>query len=73
VACAACGPRSGWNGTGSETQAGRSARRRRDLLKEGNILAIKGIGGFHLACDATNPQAIATFGHARGVRRNPSP
>jgi hydrogenase maturation protein HypF len=28
------------------------------LLKEGKILAIKGIGGFHLVCDATNKDAL---------------
>ena len=28
------------------------------LLKEGYILAIKGLGGFHIACDATNGDAI---------------
>jgi len=29
-----------------------------ELLKEGGILAIKGLGGFQLACDATNKQAV---------------
>ncbi len=29
-----------------------------ELLKEGNILAIKGVGGYHLVCDATNSEAI---------------
>jgi len=28
------------------------------LLKQGNILAIKGVGGYHLVCDATNEEAI---------------
>lgn len=31
------------------------------LIKEGNILAIKGLGGFHLACDAKNEDAIANL------------
>lgn len=28
------------------------------LLKDGNIIAIKGLGGYHLACDALNPDAV---------------
>ncbi len=28
------------------------------LIKEGKILAIRGLGGFHLCCDAKNPEAI---------------
>lgn len=30
----------------------------KDLIKSGQIVAIKGIGGFHLACLATNSQAV---------------
>jgi hydrogenase maturation protein HypF len=39
------------------------------LLKEGRILAIKGLGGFLLACDATNDNAIRTL---RARKNRPS-
>jgi len=31
----------------------------RQLLRSGRVLAVKGLGGYHLACDATDPVAVA--------------
>ena len=31
------------------------------LIKKGNIVAVKGLGGFHLVCDATNTKAVETL------------
>ena len=42
----------------SGAEAGAILERARGLLKQGEILAIKGLGGFHLACDASNTRAV---------------
>jgi len=41
------------------------------LLKQGKILAIKGLGGFHLAVDATNSEAVKRLRERKGREEKP--
>ena len=59
-ACPACGPRLWLAGPdGGEIAATDPIAAAAEAISRGLILAVKGLGGFHLACDAANAQAVA--------------
>ncbi len=64
-ACHACGPRVWLERSDGHAFCTENLTQLDDLdaactlLQRGEILAVKGLGGFHLACDATNAEAVA--------------
>lgn len=59
-ACPVCGPRLELvDSKGKRVDCHDVIEKAAQLLKDGRILAIRGLGGFQLACDATNADAVA--------------
>ncbi|MGD0016272.1 MAG: carbamoyltransferase HypF [Verrucomicrobiia bacterium] len=60
-ACENCGPRLSLLHSMRDQSdgAGDALQHTVDLLRRGEIVAIKSLGGYHLACDAANPEAVA--------------
>ncbi|WP_028800351.1 carbamoyltransferase HypF [Streptomyces sp. 142MFCol3.1] len=64
IACPACGPRltlrTGPHDADGPRDAAALAEARR-MLAQGAVVAVKGLGGYHLACDAGDPSAVRTL------------
>ena len=69
VACPACGPHYFYQ-AGGQIERGDNAAIRMAVqdLRSGKIVAVKGLGGYHLSCDARNPQAVSAL-RARKFRK----
>lgn len=73
ISCPKCGPRlTLWEAQGGPLAAGADAIAQTvGALKQGRVIAVKSLGGFHLMVDATNEEAVATLRQRKGRETKP--
>ncbi len=70
VSCPYCGPKLALRIKGRESKGDPLAGGLK-ILKANKVLAVKGVGGFHLACRAASPKAVARLRHFKKRKRKP--
>jgi len=72
TACTTCGPQLNLCDSQGRPLPGDDALiAAADALRQGRVVAIKGLGGWHLACDATNEVAVAALRRRKGRDEKP--
>ncbi|MGH2772417.1 MAG: carbamoyltransferase HypF [Actinomycetota bacterium] len=61
IACPRCGPTVSLTDAGGERVHGAPIYEAAGLLASGHIVAVKGMGGYHLACDAHDEEAVSAL------------
>ena len=70
-ACPVCGPQLELRSADGRILPGDPVRETARVIREGGIAAVKGIGGFHLVCDASNAQAVRRLRERKGRNEKP--
>ena len=72
-ACEHCGPMFTLKGAdGTVLASGQDAiEQAKQLIQQGAIVALKGVGGYHLVCDALQERAVQTLRQRKGRPRKP--
>ncbi len=72
VACPTCGPHYSLR-VDDQTIEGddQAIQRTVELLRDGKMVAVKGLGGYHLACDARDPGAVAAMRERKYRKEKP--
>ncbi|MGW1604674.1 carbamoyltransferase HypF [Streptomyces eurythermus] len=61
LACPRCGPRTSWWTPEAACGGEEAMRAAADAVREGRVVAVKGVGGYQLVCDATDAAAVAAL------------
>lgn len=70
-ACANCGPKLWATDAKGNIFEGDAIEAAASAIRDGKIVALKGLGGFHLVCDAKNPEALATLRRRKNRSEKP--
>jgi hydrogenase maturation protein HypF len=71
TACPRCGPHVWWECGEARLTGCDALAAARNALRDGRIVALKGLGGFHLGCDAANDDALAALRSRKGRVEKP--
>jgi hydrogenase maturation protein HypF len=71
VACPQCGPAYVLETAAGELRGDEAIARAAALLRDGAVIAVKGIGGYHLACDARNAAAVRALRERKYRKERP--
>lgn len=71
IACPRCGPQLSLLDADGGVLDGDPLATAVRMIGEGSVLAVKGLGGFHLVCDATNDDAVLRLRQRKGRDEKP--
>ena len=71
IACPVCGPTLFWKAEGEDLKGEEAFKRAVEYVREGKIIAVKGLGGYHIILDARSNEAVAELRRRKGRPTKP--
>ncbi|MET8572639.1 carbamoyltransferase HypF [Streptomyces sp. NPDC004783] len=65
MACPRCGPRTSWWSPDAACEGEEALNAAAEAVLQGRVVALKGVGGYQLVCDATDAAVVATLRHRK--------